>query len=78
MLAAEPVAPQYGLHARQQLGEPERLGDVIFGTELEPHDLVHLGAARAEHDDGHRGVLRAQLAHHFEPVHPRQHDVENH
>jgi hypothetical protein len=77
-LAAQAVAPQYGFHARQELSQAERLGDVILGAELEPHHLVHLGATGAEHDDRHGGLLGAQVPHHLETVHPGQHHVQNH
>src|SRR6478735_2408649 len=76
-LAAQPVSPQHGFDARQELGQPERLGDVVFGAELEAHDLIHLGAARAEHDHGHDDLLGAQLAYDLEAVHLRQHHVED-
>ena len=71
-------AAQDGAHARQELGDRKRLGDVIVGAEFEPEHLVGLRRARRQHDD-RRGVrARAQLAADVEAVLLRQHDVENH
>ena len=55
-------------HARRQLAEAERLGDVVVGAELEAGDPVVLARARGQHDDRHvRAVgARSQDAAHFE------------
>ena len=52
-------APQHGLHAADELGDAEGLGDVVVGAGLEADDLVELGVLRREHQ--HVGV--AELAH---------------
>jgi len=71
------VAAQHGLHAGQQLGQAEGLGDVVFGAQLEAHDLVHLGASGAEHHDQGVVLVLAQAPQHLEAVHLGQHDVED-
>ena len=53
------TAPQRRTDPREQLGEAERLGDVILRAELEPRHLVHLTGPRAEHDDRHRHPFAA-------------------
>ena len=52
-------AAQHGLHAADELGDAEGLGDVVVGAGLEADDLVELGVLRGEHQ--HVGV--AELAH---------------
>ena len=51
-------AAQHGLHAADELGDGEGLGDVVVGAGLEADDLVELGVLRREHQ--HVGV--AELA----------------
>jgi hypothetical protein len=70
-------AAQHGAHARQELGNAERLGHVVVGAELEPQDLVGLLVARGQHDDRCRRPSRAQLAADVEAVLARQHHVED-
>ena len=41
----------------QQLGEPERLADVVVGARVEADDEVHLVGAGGEHEDGEVGHL---------------------
>ncbi len=53
-------APQHGPHAGHELAEPEGLGHVVAGAELEPEDDVDLGVARRDHDDRH-GLEAAHL-----------------
>src|SRR2546426_8100876 len=70
-------APQDGAYPREQLGDAERLGDVVVGAELEAEHFFGLLRARGEHDH-RRGVgARAELAAHFEPVLAGQRDVEH-
>ena len=45
------TAPQRGPHPRDQLAEPERLGHVVVGADLEPDHRVDLRVARRDHDD---------------------------
>ena len=44
-------APQQGFDAGQQLGERERLGEVVVSTELEAEHAVELGGLGGEHQD---------------------------
>ena len=53
-------APQHGADAAAQLGEPERLGDVVVGARLEPLDRVGLGVERGQHDDRHHVAAAPQ------------------
>jgi NAD-dependent dihydropyrimidine dehydrogenase PreA subunit len=45
-------AAQYGLDARHQLADAERLDDVIVRTQFQPDDAVNLFVFGREHDDG--------------------------
>ena len=69
-------AAQHGVDAREQLGERERLGDVVVGAEPQRGDLVELALARRQHDHRHEVVGRAQRGEHLEAVLLRQVDVE--
>jgi hypothetical protein len=63
---------------RQELAEIEWLPDVVVGAGVEPGDaLAHL-ATRREHEDRHREAARAHFAADREPVHLREHPVEDH
>ena len=55
-------AAQHGADAAAQLGEAERLGDVVVGAGLEPLDGVGLAVERGQHDDRHDVAARAQRA----------------
>ena len=71
------VPPQLGAHARQQLGEAERLGDVVVGARVEAADGVHLAVLRGEeHDRDGRAALAHALAD-LEAVDAGQPDVED-
>ena len=65
--------------ARRQLARAERLGDVVVGAELEPRDPLGLLAARRQHDDRDRRRRRigAQRLADEQPVHARQHQIED-
>ena len=71
-------APQHGLDACEQLGERERLGDVVVGTQAQRRDLIELAVARGQHDHRHDVVGGAHLGEHLEAVLARQVDVEQH
>jgi len=61
--------------ARTELLCHEGLGDVVVGTGLEAgHDVMGVGAG-GDDDDGHRTVA-AQRPAALEPVHARQHEVD--
>ena len=55
-------APQHRADAAAQLGQTERLGDVVVGARLEPQHRVGLGVERGEHDDRHHVAAAAQRA----------------
>ena len=51
-----------GAHARDQLGEGERLAEVVVGAELEPRDAVLQGAGGGEHEHPRERALAGQAA----------------
>ena len=70
--------PQHGLDAGQQFAGGERLDDVIVGAHLQTADAVVLAAAGRKDDDRQRRPGAAHLGQHFQPVAPRQHQIEQH
>ena len=69
--------PQHRPDPAAQLGEAERLGDVVVGAGLEPEHRVGLGVERGEHDDRHDVAPPAQRAAHLVAVGPgAERDVE--
>ena len=70
-------APQQRLDPAHQLAQPERLGQVVVGTELEADDLVDLVIARGQDQDRHLGPGRAHAAEDLEAVDAREPDVEH-
>src|SRR5262245_23570502 len=66
------------LHTLQQNLVAERLGDVVVSALGEALDLVCLFSAGGEHDDGNgsRLLRGAQLAADVQPLHSRQHQIE--
>ena len=68
---------QHGAHAGDQLPQPERLGHVVAGAELQPEHDVDLGVACRHHDDGHRLEAPHLLAD-LDAGLVGQHDVEQH
>ena len=67
---------QHGLDPRHELGQLERLRDVVVGAELEPDDHVVLLAARGQHEIG-TVALAPDLPADLEAVERRQHHVEH-
>ena len=63
--------------AAHQLAQPERLGQVVVGAELEADDLVDLVVAGGQDEDGHLRAGRAEPAEDLEAVHARQAHVEH-
>ena len=63
--------------AREQLGERERLDEVVVGAGVEARDAVVDGVARREHQHGRPDTARAQAATGLEAVDPRQHHVQD-
>ena len=74
--AAAAARAQHGLHAADELGDAERLGDVVVGAGLEADDLVELGVLRREHQDV-RVAERAHAAADLDAVDVGQADVED-
>ena len=70
-------APEQRADPCQQLGELERLGEVVVGAAVEAGDLVGHARARRQQQDGQLPAARAQLAQDGEPVAFRQHHVED-
>src|SRR6516162_10977742 len=73
-------APQQGVDARNELGNRERLDDVIVGAGRQPAHPLALLAARRQYDDRDLPRLRprAQPAADFDAGEPRQHPVQYH
>jgi hypothetical protein len=63
-------------HAREELFELERLGEVVVGASVEQIDLVRERVERGQHEDG-SGLRRAQLAQERAAVDAREHQVED-
>ena len=71
------AAPQQRLEPRQQLAEGEGLDEIVVAAGAQALDPVVDAAERGE-DQGRRADLGgAQRAQHRQPVHPRQHAVED-
>ena len=77
LVAHAPGVPQRRADARHEFRDAERLRQVIVGAGIERGDLVALLPARGDDDDRH-GAPRAQSVDHFEPVHVRQAEVQQH
>ena len=75
VLAAADAAVER-VHAREQLGGGEGLGDIVVRAGHEAGDLVHLLALGAEHEDAHLRAGRADAAADLKAVDIRQHHVE--
>ena len=76
-LGGHRAAARDRLQARQQLGEGERLHQVVVATRLQPlHAVVDaVAGAEEQHRRGHLGA--AQRRHQAEPVETRQHHVDH-
>ena len=70
-------APQERLDPAHQLAQPERLGQVVVGAELQADDLVDLVVAGRQDEDRRLGAGRAEPAQDLEAVDARQADVEH-
>ena len=66
-----------GPNPGQQLGEPERLGDVVVRAGVETHDGVDLVGAGREDEDRHRLAHRPHAAAHLQTVDERQPEVQD-
>ncbi len=65
-----------GADAGEELGELERLGDVVHGAGVEADHDVELVIARCEHHDVHVGVVLVDASTDLEPVAVRKPEVE--
>ncbi len=70
-------APQQCLDPCQQLGERERLGQVVVRAQLQAEHPVEFGRLGGEHQDRRRAALGAQRLADLQPVHARHHQVEH-
>ena len=70
-------APDERLHAGEQLGEGERLGQVVVAAGLEAADAIVDGAPGAEDQHRHADAPGAQRVDQRQPVHARQLDVDD-
>ena len=71
------AAAQQRLQARGQLGDRERLDEVVVGARLQPGDAVLDLVARGQHADGDVDPVAAQPAHDADAVEARHRDVEH-
>ena len=63
--------------ARQQFFEGERLDQVVVGAGVQAGHLVRRRVPRRQHEHGQGHALLTQLPAEREPVHAREHDVED-
>ena len=71
-------AAEVGPDPGPQLGEPERLGQVVVRAGLQADHDVHLVPARGEHDQHAAGLAHPQLPAHVDAVEVGQPEVEQH
>ena len=71
-------ASQQASHARQQLVELERLGQVVVGALLQAAHEILGGVLRRQDQDRHQVAGSARAAGYLEAAHARQHQVEEH
>ena len=71
------MAARERAQVRHELGWRERLGHVIVGARIEPADLVGHGVACGQEQHGRVHAGASQVRHDGEPVHLRQHHVED-
>ena len=65
------------LHAREQFGKGERLGEIVVTTRLQPSDAVVDRAPGAQNQHRSRTSTPAQLVNHRETVSLREHQVDD-
>ena len=69
------LAAQQRLHAREQLDERERLGEIVIAARAQAaHAIIHI-AERREHEHRRLAALLAQELHDRKPIHVRQHAI---
>ena len=75
--AARPPAPGERAQARQQLGERERLRQVVVGAGVEPGDAILDRVARGQHQHRRPDAALPQPAADLDAVDAGQHQVEH-
>jgi hypothetical protein len=63
--------------ARPQLGDRERLGQIVVGARIEPGDPILDCIPCRQHQHGSPDVVRAQSCAQLESIEPRQHHIEH-
>lgn len=63
------AAAEQGAHAREQFGQPERLGDVVVGAGVEADHGVHFVGARGQDQNREAVPLGTQPPAHLQAVH---------
>jgi len=71
------AAPDERSQAGKELAERERLDQVVIGAGVETSDPVFDSVTRREEEDRGPALARPQLATDREPIHAREHDVED-
>jgi len=77
LLVAQGRAAKQGAHAGGELGEGERLDQIIVAAGIEASDALVDAIERGEEEDGHRDAGAAQDFDQAEAVHSRKHAVDN-
>jgi len=62
-------------HTRQKFAGVERLGQIVVGADLQPHDTIDIFSAGGQEHDADARLLANSLEY-VEAVHSGQHDVE--
>jgi hypothetical protein len=75
--ALDPAAAHQGAHPRGQLGEAERLDEIVVGAGVQPHDTVVDRVPGGQQEHRRPAALRAQPPGDLQPVHAGQHDVQD-
>ena len=61
-----------------ELGQAHRFDQVVVGTRLQPHDDVHLGRPRGQHDQHTARLDNPELPAHLDAVEVGQPQVQQH
>ena len=75
--ALEVASAYEGAQAREELGEGERLYEVVVGAHVEAGDPVLDGVARSQHEHGRPDAPATETPASLEAVEPGKHDVEH-
>src|SRR5712691_9059734 len=74
-LLPRPRSSKHGADAGEELAQAERFGHVVVRPHLEPADLVHLLAARRQHDDRNIQALLPQRPTHVPAAQAWHHEI---